>query len=128
MIINEAAKQAIAAVAPAIGPAVINLFGLNVPVLAFGLSLAGLLLARFIAPSSTRKLSSKQNIALTALLVILLLLLVSGSFGGGKMGEGMAVALGIGLGFSGLIIIETIGKRSIDAITAFLNGNKSNEP
>jgi hypothetical protein len=115
-------KEAIGGTAPVVGPAIITLFGLNIPVLAFILSIAGLLLARFIAPSPVRKLSKKQELALTLLLCILLLLIVSGSFGGGKMGEGMAVVWGIGLGFSGLIVIETIGIRVLAALQALFYG------
>lgn len=111
---------------PTIGPALITLFGLDVPVLSFGLSLAGLMLARFLAPApSRRRLNRRQEAALTVLLSILLLLLVSGRFGGGMMGEGIAVVWGIGLGFSGLLVIETIGSRILAAIQALLSGKET---
>ena len=112
---------------PVIGPAIITLFGLDVPVLSLALSLAGMFLARFIAPSPVRKLSRPQEIALTALLAIILLLLVSGRFGGGPMGEGMAVMWGIGLGFSGLLVIETIGTRIMAAMQVLLGGKKHDD-
>lgn len=118
-------REALGGAAPVVGPAIITLFGLNVPVLAFVLSIAGLLLARFIAPAPVRKLNRVQETALTFLLMILLLLIVTGRFGGGMMGEGMAVVWGIGLGFSGLIVIETIGTRVLAALQALLTGRST---
>ncbi|HVJ03812.1 MAG TPA: hypothetical protein VM662_16665 [Sphingomonas sp.] len=113
---------AVAAAAPAFGPAIVTIFGVNVPIVALGLSVVGLLLARFIAPPPLRKLSLWQERALTALLLILLFMLVTGQFGDGKpLGAGMAVMLGIGLGFSGLLIIEFFGERGVAAFKALFN-------
>ncbi|MCP3731998.1 hypothetical protein M9978_16355 [Sphingomonas sp. MG17] len=109
---------AVAAVAaPTIGPAIVTIAGVDVPIMALALSVAGLLLARFIAPPPLRKLSLWQERALTALLVILLFMVVTGQFGDGKpLGAGMAVMMGIGLGFSGLMIVELFGDRALAAL------------
>lgn len=117
-------KSAAGAVAaPAIGPAIVTLFGVEVPVLAVALSLAGLLLARFIAPPPLRKLTQWQERALTLLLMILLFLIVTGQFGDGKpLGAGMAVIWGVGLGFSGLMVIEFFGGRVVAMLKALTEG------
>ena len=112
-----------AVVAPAFGPAVVTLFGVNIPVVALGLSVAGLLLARMIAPPPLRKLNGKQELALTMLLLIVLFLIVTGNlFGEGEpLGAGMAVIWGIGLGFSGLLAIEFFGQRVLAMLRALLD-------
>ena len=72
----------VAMAAPSIGPAIVTLFGQDVPVLALGLSCAGLLLARVVAPPPLRRLTRIQHICLTLLLLLVLLLIVTGSFTG----------------------------------------------
>lgn len=106
-------KGVAAAAAPTLGPAIITIFGQDVPVLALGLSVCGLILARMIAPPPLRKLSGMQEVALTCLLLIVLFLIVTGQlFGSGEpMGAGMAVIWSVGLGFSGLLVIEFFGQR-----------------
>lgn len=114
-------KSAVAAsAAPTFGPAIVVLFGINVPVVGLGLSILGLLLARLIAPPPLRKLNGRQEIALTILLVIVLFLIVTGQlFGGGEpLGAGMAVIWGVGLGFSGLLAIEFFGERVMAMLRA----------
>lgn len=103
--------------APSFGPAVVTLFGQDVPVLAMTLSGVGLLLARYIAPPPLRKLTKKQEVALTALLMLILFLIVTGSIGTGEpLGVGMSVVWAISLGLSGLVAVEKLGDR--------VNGNK----
>jgi hypothetical protein len=101
--------------APSVGPAIVEVFGLRLPVAALILALVGLILSRYIAPKSSRKLSLGQERALTVLLGIILFLIVVGEFpliGGGKpLGVGMATAWGVGLGTSGLLIVELVGAR-----------------
>ena len=99
--------------APSLGPAMITFAGFDVPVLAMATSVIGLLLARVVAPPPLRKLTRLQEVALTALLVIVLFLLVIGQFSpsGEVMEPGIAGAWGIGLGFSGLLAIEFFGAR-----------------
>jgi hypothetical protein len=118
-------KSAAAVAAPAFGPAVVTLFGIDVPVLALALSVAGLVLARFIAPPPLRRLTGWQEAALTLLLLIVLFLVVTGQFpglGGKPLGAGMAVIWGVGLGFSGLLVIEFFGKRVVAMLKAMLEG------
>jgi hypothetical protein len=109
------AEGAVAA-APAFGPAVVTVLGVDIPVLALTLSVAGLLLARSIAPPPLRKLNRRQETALTCLLLIVLFLIVTGTkpLGNGvHIGPGMGVIWGVGLGFSGLLVIEFFGERAI---------------
>lgn len=97
----------------------VSLFGVDVPVLALSLSIGGLLMSRAIAPPPLRKLSKRQEIALTFLLLILLFLIVTGSLGGGEpLGAGMATIWGIGLGFSGLLVVEFFGDRVLAMLRA----------
>lgn len=113
----KAASAAVAA--PAFGPAIVTLFGVDMPVLALGLSILGLLLARMIAPPPLRKLNRKQEAALTVLLLIILFLIVTGQlFGDKPLTAGMAVMWGVGLGFSGLFAIEMFGNRILAMIKA----------
>lgn len=111
-----------ATVAPSLGPAIVTVFGIDVPVLAMVLSGAGLLLARYIAPPPLRRLSRKQHAALTALLLIVLFLIVTGSFTGTALEPGMAVVWGVGLGFSGLIAVEIFADRVRAMLKAMLGG------
>lgn len=117
--------------APSFGPAVITVFGTEIPVLALGLSIAALLLARWVAPPPLRKLTREQQIALTLLLLIFLFLAVTGNMplvGSGKpLGVGMAVVWGAGLGFSGLFAVELMGERVRAMLRAALNISKDDE-
>lgn len=123
-------KSAVAAAAaPTFGPAVVVLFGIDVPVVGLGLSILGLLLARLIAPPPLRKLNARQEVALTVLLMIVLFLIVTGQlFGSGEpLGAGMAVIWGVGLGFSGLLAIEFFGERAMAMLRAAL-GERPTRP
>ena len=109
--------------APSFGPAIVTVLGVDVPVLALALSVAGLLLARSIAPPPLRKLNGRQELALTALLLIILFLIVTGTkpLGFGEpIGAGMAVIWGVGLGFSGLLAIEFFSERVMAILKAML--------
>lgn len=111
----KVATAAVVVSAPSLGPAVVSIFGTEIPVLALVLSIAALLLARWVAPPPLRKLTRNQQLALTALLMIFLFVTVTGQMplvGSGKpMGVGMAVVWGAGLGFSGLFAVEIMGER-----------------
>jgi hypothetical protein len=111
----------LAAATPSFGPAVVSLFGVQVPVLALTLAVGGLLMARAIAPPPLRKLNKRQELALTILLLILLFLIVTGQLGTGEpLGGGMATVWGIGLGFSGLLVVEFFGDRALAMLRAML--------
>lgn len=116
--------EAVALSAPSLGPAVVTLFGTDVPVLALVLSCAGLLLARVIAPPPLRKLSRSQHLALTVLLLIVLFLIVTGSFTEEPLEPGMAAIWGIGLGFSGLVAVEFFAERVVAMLKAMFGGMK----
>lgn len=116
----------VAIVAPSFGPSIVTLFGLDIPVLALGMSCCGLLLARVIAPAPLRKLTPLQEACLTALLMLVLTLIVTGKLGtGSPLGEGMASMWGIGLGFSGLLAIELIGERITRALGVMFGTNNT---
>lgn len=115
----------IAIVAPSIGPAIVTVFGIDVPIMALCLSVAGLVLARVVAPPPLRKLSRVQEVALTLLLLVVLFLIVTGEIGGnGPLGPGMATVWGIGLGFSGLLSIEFFGDRIRAMLAALIGGSE----
>lgn len=120
---SKEAVSALAAASPSIGPAVITVFGLNIPPMAFGLSMVGLLLARSIAPASRRKLTKNQELSLSTLLVLVLLMVVTGQFtSGGPLSPGMSMVWGIGLGTSGLLCIEFFGTWVMDTLRKILYG------
>lgn len=97
----------------------VSLFGIDVPIVALALSIGGLLLARSIAPPPLRKLTKRQELSLTLLLVIILFLIVTGNIGLGRpLGAGMAAIWGIGLGFSGLLVVEFFGDRVLAMLRA----------
>lgn len=111
--------------APSVGPALVTLFGIDVPIMALCLSVAGLILARVVAPPPLRKLSRVQEVSLTLLLLVVLFLIVTGELGGGDpLGPGMATVWGIGLGFSGLLAVEFFGERIRAMLTALMGGAK----
>lgn len=118
-------SSAIAAIAaPSIGPAIVTVFGTDVPIMALALSCAGLILARVVAPPPLRKLSMMQEGALTLLLLVVLFLIVTGQLGAGEPLEaGMATVWGVGLGFSGLLALEFFGSRVRAMLKALLGAN-----
>jgi hypothetical protein len=128
-------KELVAAVAvtasPSFGPAVVTIAGTEIPVLALSLSIAALLLARWIAPPPLRKLTREQQWGLTLLLLIFLFLAVTGEMpligNGEPLGPGMAVCWGAGLGFSGLFAVEIMGERVRAMLRAAL-GMKHDDP
>lgn len=119
---KPAIAAATTAAAPSIGPALVTFAGMDFPVLAMILSLAALFLARAIAPPPLRKLNMKQEIALTGLLVIFLILIVTGNLPlvgtGEPLSVGMSVIWGIGLGFSGLTVVELTSRRVVAMLKA----------
>lgn len=118
-------SASVAIAAPSLGPAIVTLFGVNIPVAALVLSVAGLVLARVIAPPPLRKLSWVQEVALTLLLLVVLFLIVTGEIGGGEpLGPGMAAVWGIGLGFSGLLAVEFFSDKVLAMLRAMMGEDK----
>ena len=111
-------------VAPTVGPAVVTLAGLDIPVLALVLSMLALILARLIAPPPLEKMTRAQEWMLTALLLIVLFLAVTGELPligtGEPLSVGMGVVWGIGLGFSGMLVVGLIRDRVIAMIKVAL--------
>jgi hypothetical protein len=129
--VKPLAGGVVAIAAPSFGPAIISVFGTEIPILALSLSIAALLLARWIAPPPLRKLNREQQIALTLLLLIFLFLAVTGNMPvvgtGHPLGVGMAVVWGAGLGFSGLFAVEVMGER-VRAMLRVALGMKEDDP
>lgn len=114
---NTAAATA-SAVTPSLVPPIVIIAGIDVPIMALGVSVLGLLLARSIAPASRRKLSKTQERCLTALLILILFLIITGQIGGKQLGAGIGFVWGIGLGMSGLLVVEFFGQRVIAMLYA----------
>lgn len=118
--------------APSIGPTVLVIFGLKLPVAALALSLVGLLLARYVKPRSASKLSIGQERALTALLALILVVIVAGEFpwigNGEPLGVGMATAWGVGLGTSGILAVDLIGSRVMRGLRAAFGLSHDEDP
>lgn len=110
--------------APSFGPAVVIVAGQEIPVLATGVSTLALLLARMIAPPALRRLAAHEQAALTILLLLLLFVTVWGELpliGTGKpLTTGMAVLVGVCLGFSGLMVVEAISEPLLAKIRSVL--------
>ncbi|MFN3749246.1 MAG: hypothetical protein ACK4SJ_11225 [Sphingorhabdus sp.] len=96
------------AVAPAIGPVMVNVLGYDVPVLSAGLSVLGVVLASIIAPPPA--LTVIQRFALTTLLVLLMLALVISDPARSPI---MSTCWAIGIGYTGLPIIKAISDRIV---------------
>lgn len=63
-------SSAMAVSAPSLGPAIVTIFGIDVPIMALFLSVAGLVLSRVVAPPPLRKLTALQEVSLTMLLLV----------------------------------------------------------
>ncbi|AHE55549.1 hypothetical protein [Sphingomonas sanxanigenens] len=109
--------------APAIGPAVVTLFGEQIPLMALSLSLAGLVLARMVAPQPRVATTRARGVALTVLLCVIDFAAVITL----QPGAGMAVAAGVGLGFSGMLAVQFFGDRIRDILQAAFGRASSKE-
>lgn len=123
-------KEAIAAAAgPSFGPAIVTLFGIDVPVVAMTLSIVALILARQIAKPPARKLTPRQEFYLTIVLVIVLFLVVTGQlFVDKPLGPGWAVVWAIGLGMTGVLILEIFAEQVGSFIRAFFRAWRGGDP
>jgi hypothetical protein len=109
--------------APAIGPAVVTLFGEQIPLMAMALSLAGLVLARMVAPQPRVAISRIRGVALTVLLCVIDFAAVITL----QPGAGMAVAAGVGLGFSGMLAVQFFGDRIKAVLSAMVGAGGPKE-
>jgi len=125
---SSAVVATAAAVTPSFGPAIITVAGLDIPVMAFGLSIMGLMLARQVAPSTRRKLTRVQEWCLTGLLCMVLLGVVTGQIGGSQLGVGMGLVWGIGLGMSGILVVEFFGEYVLSLLYAIFNRKPPERP
>ena len=108
--------------APASGPVIVTILGLDIPVLSLSISMVGLLLARIVSlDDPNRKLTKLQDFAMTGILCIILFLIVTGQFFGEPMSVGMAFSWAVGLGFSGIMILDIIANRIREMIDVWLN-------
>lgn len=104
---------------PSFGPALIILFGVPVPVFSALCGMIGVILARQVAPATAAgaMLGRVGNVALTALLALgVVALIVSG-----QKQPLVAVAWAVGLGHSGLVMIELVAKSAIAAARLFID-------
>jgi len=114
--------------APSLGPAVVTVLGIEVPILALIVSFLSLVLVRLLPPPDTlkiRSLTRLQEGALTLLLGIILFLGVVGEITGEPLSVGMSVAWAIGLGSSGMLVVEIFAGPVRRTLSVWL-GNKEN--
>ncbi len=95
--------------------------GLDVPVLQLGLALAGVLMARPLAPRRVPPLGWAKS-----LLVTVIMLMISASWViESQPGLLFAFVVSIGLGFSGYALIELIGEEVQNFIKSIIEGASS---
>jgi hypothetical protein len=124
-VIGTAKAHATSAAASAVGPVVINLLGYDVPVLAALASIAGVILASLIAPPPPRRLALWQRIALVLLLCILMLGLVITD---PERSILVTTCWAIGIGFTGLPLIEEIQRRIFNRTSELTGPPQSESP
>lgn len=98
--------------APAWGPPVVELFGVDIPIASMAFSLFGLWMARGV--SSAREGKSPGGLYLTGTLTIILIGLIVEK----QPTPGMAVAWGVGIGASGIVAVDLLKERVINVIKA----------
>lgn len=109
-----AAPAVVPATAPAWGPPVVELFGTAVPVMSMGLSLVGLMMARGV--SAAREGKSPGGGYLTGTLAMVLIALVLER----QPSPGMAIAWGIGIGASGILLFDLVRDWFMDKVRMLL--------
>lgn len=107
----NSATIALPAVAPATipawGPPAVELFGVNIPIASMFLSMVGLAMARGV--SQAREKGTPGGWYLTGVLVMILFGLVIER----QPGPGVAIAWGIGVGGSGIVLYDLLRDRMI---------------
>lgn len=96
------APVVVPATVPAWGPPVVELFGANIPIASMVLSLVGLMMARGV--SAAREGKAPGGGYLTGTLAMLLVALVLEK----QPGPGMAIAWGVGIGASGILLFDLV--------------------
>lgn len=104
-------------VAAAAGPVTIDVLGYEMPLLSAIISTLGVILASLIAPPPP--LSMVKKVALTCLLVILMLALVISDPTRSPL---LSTAWAIGIGYTGLPIIQTISDRIFNRSSLLTSG------
>lgn len=112
------------AMPPSFGPPLIVIFGFDVPVLSALFGVLGVLLARRVAPPSAvdARLGREGRAALTVLLALGVLALIIA----GQKQPIVALGWSIGLGFSGIAVVELLASAVMGsarvALKAFTRG------
>jgi hypothetical protein len=96
------------------GPSLVNILGMSAPLISIMAGVGAVVLVRIML--LTREIISNTkwwvyNVALTALLMLAALILIVDR----KLGPGSSMLLGIGLGSSGIVLID-IAKRYLEVI------------
>lgn len=108
---NNTAAVALPSVAPATipvwGPPAIELYGVNIPIASMALSMIGLAMARGV--SAAREGPTPGGRYLTGVLVMILFGLVVEQ----QPGPGVAIAWGLGVGGSGIVLFDLMRDRFI---------------
>lgn len=108
---TNAAVVALPTVAPATipawGPPAVELFGVSIPIMSMVLSMLGLGMARGV--SAAREGKAPGGHYLTGVLVMILFGLVVE----GQPGPGVAIAWGIGVGASGIVLFDLLRDRIV---------------
>lgn len=92
---------------PAWGPPMVELFGVNIPIASMFLSMVGLGMARGV--SAAREGKTPGGRYLTGVLMLILFALVVER----QPGPGVAIAWGIGVGASGIVLYDLLRDRII---------------
>lgn len=96
---------------PAWGPPAVELFGVNIPIASMFLSMVGLGMARGV--SAAREGKTPGGRYLTGVLMLILFALVVEQ----QPGAGVAIAWGIGVGGSGIVLYDLLRNRIVSLFT-----------
>lgn len=100
--------------APASGLVLVQLGGFSLPIVQMVLALAGVLMARPLAPRGVPPLGLAKQLLVTAIMLVLAMTWVIDS----RPGVLFTFVVSIGLGFSGYSLIELAGEELLDTLKA----------
>lgn len=109
------AAAAVASGEPAQPGLLVHLADMDLPVVQMVLAMAGVLMARPLAPRGTPPLSLGKSLLVTAIMLIAALAWVTDK----RPGVLFTFVVSIGLGFSGFALIELAGQELLDTVKAF---------